>query len=72
MVKLTTKMELVMTTDTKKSALREKIEQFDQLSDTMHDAEKKRTLEEQVEYLKSQGINPSKTYAKWDDDKEEE
>ncbi|WP_064644087.1 hypothetical protein [Moraxella catarrhalis] len=72
MAKLTTKMELVMTTDTKKSALREKIEQFDQLSDTMHDAEKKRTLEEQVEYLKGQGIDPSKSYAKWDDDKKEE
>lgn len=61
-----------MTTDTKKSALREKIEQFDQLSDAMHDAEKKRTLEEQVEYLKDQGIDPSKTYAKWDDDKKDE
>ena len=31
MVKLTTKMELVMTTDTKKSALREKIEQFEEI-----------------------------------------
>ena len=61
-----------MTTDTKKSAWREKIEQFDQLSGTMHDAEKKRTLEEQVEYLKDQGIDPSKTYAKWDDDKKDE
>ena len=61
-----------MTTDTKKSALREKIEQHKHLSDTMHDAEKKRTLEEQVEYLKDQGIDPSKTYAKWDDDKKDE
>ena len=42
MVKLTIKMELVMTTDTKKKCLCvKKIEQFDQLSDTMHDAEKK-------------------------------
>ena len=60
-----------MTTDTKKSALREKIEQFDQLSDTMHDAEKKRTLEEQVEQLKDQWMEPSKNYAKWDDDKKD-
>lgn len=60
-----------MTTDTN-STLREQIEKFDELSEAMHDAEKKRTLEEQVEYLKKQGINPSKTYTKWDDDKEEE
>ena len=43
-------------------------EQLDSLTDVMHDAEKSRTLEEQVAYLKSQGIDPSKTYAKWDDD----
>jgi len=55
-----------MTTDTN-STLREQIEKFDELSEVMHDAEKKRTLEEQVEYLKKQGINPSKTYAEWDD-----
>lgn len=47
-------------------------EHFDELADTMHDAEKSRTLEEQVAYLKSQGIDPSKTYAKWDDDEPEE
>ncbi|WP_167346550.1 hypothetical protein [Moraxella lacunata] len=47
-------------------------ERFDELADTMHDAEKSRTLEEQVAYLKSQGIDPSKTYAKWDDDESEE
>ncbi|STZ08234.1 Uncharacterised protein [Moraxella caprae] len=46
-------------------------QELDKLTDTMHDAEKSRTLEEQVAYLKSQGINPSKTYAKWDDDPEE-
>lgn len=55
-----------MTTETN-STLREQIEKFDELSEAMHDAEKKRTLEEQVEYLKKQGINPSKTYAEWDD-----
>lgn len=47
-------------------------EHFDELADTMHDAEKSRTLEEQVAYLKSQGIDPSKTYAKWGDDEPEE
>lgn len=44
---------------------------LDELTDTMHQAEKKRTLEEQVAYLKSKGIDPSKTYAKWDDDKDD-
>lgn len=52
--------------------IKTQIENLDNLSNTMHQAEKKRTLEEQVAYLKSQGIDPSKTYAKWDDDKEEE
>lgn len=47
------------------------IEHFDELSKTIEQAGKKRTLEEQVAYLKSQGIDPSKTYAKWDDDEEE-
>lgn len=46
-------------------------QELDKLTDTMHDAEKSRTLEEQVAYLKSQGIDPSKTYAKWDDEPEE-
>lgn len=45
---------------------------FETLTHTMHQAEKKRTLEEQVAYLKSQGIDPAKSYAKWDDDKEED
>lgn len=45
---------------------------LDVLTDTMHDAEKSRTLEEQVAYLQSQGINPSQTYAKWDDDEDEQ
>lgn len=47
-------------------------DELDELQDTMHQAEKKRTLEEQVAYLKSKGIDPSKTYAKWDDDKKDE
>lgn len=36
--------------------------------DSLHKAEKKRTLEEQVAYLKSQGIDPAKSYKTWDDD----
>lgn len=48
------------------------ITNLDKLIDTLHDAEKSRTLEEQVAYLKSQGIDPSKTYQKWgDDDKDD-
>lgn len=47
-------------------------EHFDHLQEQMHHADKKRTLEEQVAYLKLQGIDPAKTYAKWDDDKEED
>lgn len=47
-------------------------ENLDNLTETMRDAEKSRTLEEQVAYLKSQGIDPSKTYAKWDDDENED
>ncbi|WFF38136.1 hypothetical protein LU290_07690 [Moraxella nasibovis] len=54
------------------SKLTQEIKKFDQLEDSMRDAEKSRTLEEQVAYLKSQGIDPAKTYAKWDDDKVEE
>lgn len=57
-------------TDTSK--LGKQIEKFDALQDSMHDAQKKRTLEEQVAYLKSQGIDPAKTYAKWDDEDEED
>lgn len=48
------------------------IKQLDDLIDTLHDAEKSRTLEEQVAYLKSKGIDPSKTYKDWDNDKEED
>ncbi|MFL1731415.1 hypothetical protein [Moraxella oculi] len=47
------------------------IKKLDELEDDMRDAEKSRTLEEQVAYLKSKGIDPSKTYAKWDDDEAE-
>lgn len=52
--------------------IKTQIQSFENLSEKMHQAEKKRTLEEQVAYLKEQGIDPAKTYAKWDDDKDEE
>lgn len=48
------------------------IEKLEELSDAMHQAEKKRTLEEQVAYLKSKGIDPAKSYAKWDDDEKDD
>lgn len=53
-------------------SLKKDIENFEELAQKMHQAEKKRTLEEQVAYLKSQGIDPAKTYAKWDDDKDDD
>lgn len=59
-------------TDNPNTNTQELAQKLDTLTDTMHDAEKSRTLEEQVAYLKSQGIDPSKTYAKWDDDEDEE
>lgn len=46
-------------------------EYFTQLQEQMHQADKKRTLEEQVAYLKSQGIDPAKTYAKWDEEEDD-
>ncbi|MDO4700636.1 MAG: hypothetical protein Q4A69_08140 [Moraxella sp.] len=55
-----------MTDDIKKD-----IEKFEALAQKMHQAAKKRTLEEQVAYLKSQGIDPAKTYAKWDDEEDD-
>ncbi|OPH38890.1 hypothetical protein [Moraxella equi] len=58
-------------TNTLSTNTQELTQGLDTLTNTMHDAEKSRTLEEQVAYLKSQGIDPSKTYAKWDDEPEE-
>lgn len=43
-------------------------QELNELTETLHQAEKSRTLEEQVAYLKSQGIDPAKNYKKWDDD----
>lgn len=56
---------------TQENKLGEQIKKFDGLTDSMHKAEKSRTLEEQVAFLKSQGIDPAKTYAKWDDEEED-
>lgn len=53
------------------NTLTDDIHALEGLIDTLHDAEKPRTLEEQVAYLKSQGIDPAKTYKDWDDDKED-
>ncbi len=48
------------------------IAKLDELTKALHNASKSRTLEEQVAYLKSQGIDPSKTYQEWDDDKKDD
>lgn len=64
--------EKVMSDAKPSQEIAQEIVKFDKLEESMRDAEKSRTLEEQVAYLKSQGIDPSKTYAKWDDDKEDE
>lgn len=45
-------------------------DKLEQLIGAMHDAQKPRTLEEQVAYLKSKGIDPAKSYQKWDDEEE--
>lgn len=58
-------------TATNNTTLNQEIEHLDELIDTMHKADKSRTLEEQVAYLKSKGIDPAKTYQNWDDDEEE-
>lgn len=40
------------------------------LEDTMHQADRSRTLEEQVVDMKRRGIDPKENYKKWDDDDE--
>lgn len=47
-------------------------ETINQTIDELRQAEKKRTLEEQVAYLKSKGIDPAKSYKTWDDDKKDD
>lgn len=46
-------------------------QEFTQLENTMHETEQFRTLEEQVADMKRRGIDPAKSYQKWDDDEEE-
>lgn len=50
---------------------KEDLAHLNDLIDTLHDAEKTRTLEEQVAYLKSIGKDPSKTYRDWDNNEED-
>lgn len=45
-----------------------KIKELDGLIDTLHAAEKNRTLEEQVAYMKARGIDPATSYQEWDDE----
>ncbi|WP_296402508.1 hypothetical protein [Psychrobacter sp.] len=47
-------------------------EEINHLEDSMHDAEKPHTLEEQVADMKRRGIDPSKSYKEWDDQKEDD
>lgn len=52
--------------------LKDDIHHLDELIETMHDAEKSRTFEEQVAYLKTKGIDPAKNFKRWDDDKQDD
>jgi hypothetical protein len=45
--------------------------EIDELEQTMHEAEQFHTLEEQVADMKRRGIDPSKSYDKWDDEDKE-
>ncbi|WP_201586805.1 hypothetical protein [Psychrobacter jeotgali] len=56
-------------TDSKNKDLKQ---EFDKLEETMIDADQFRTLEEQVAEMKRRGIDPSKTYKKWDDDEDDD
>lgn len=46
--------------------------ELNELEETMHDAESPHTLEEQVADMKRRGIDPSKSYQKWDDEESED
>ncbi|WP_227429217.1 hypothetical protein [Psychrobacter sp. I-STPA6b] len=46
--------------------------EIDDLENTMHETEQFHTLEEQVADMKRRGINPSQSYKKWDDDKDDD
>jgi len=47
-------------------------QEINQLEDTMHDADQYHTLEEQVADMKRRGIDPSSTYKKWNDEKDDD
>lgn len=47
-------------------------DEINHLEETMHDADQFHTLEEQIADMKRRGIDPSKAYKKWDDDKEDD
>lgn len=51
--------------------LKNDIHHLDELIETMHDAEKSRTFEEQVAYLKAKGIDPAKNFKEWDDEQDD-
>lgn len=46
-------------------------QELNELETTMHEADQFHTLEEQVEDMKRRGIDPSKTYKKWDDEEDD-
>lgn len=46
---------------------KKEIERLGDLIDTMDKATKARTLEEQVAYLKSKGVDLAKSYRQWND-----
>ncbi len=47
-------------------------QEIDGLEKSMHDADQFHTLEEQVADMKRRGVDPSETYKKWDDEKEDD
>lgn len=46
--------------------------EIDDLENTMHEADRSHTLEEQIADMKRRGIDPSKSYKKWDDDEDDD
>ncbi|MFW2177746.1 MULTISPECIES: hypothetical protein [unclassified Moraxella] len=53
---------------TEANALEQKL---NHLEETMHEAERSRTLEEQVADMKRRGIDPRDSFKKWDDEEED-
>lgn len=52
--------------------LNELQKEFDDLEQTMVDADQFRTLEEQVAEMKRRGIDPSEAYKRWEDEKDDD